>query len=112
MAKNELQKGFDGLLSTIMSHINDSDVTEVSYKIDKCKGIMNISGKKRDEVFRATQHFYDKGVVKTASSFRANMSRSERKKLVKQLRREGFKQQDIADRLGISQSQVSNILNS
>ena len=113
MGKNELQKGFGGLLSTIMSQINDSDVTEVSYKIDKRKGIMNISGKKNDESFRATQRFYgDNGMVQTAARFKQNMSRPERVNVVKQLRREGYKQQEIADMLGISQAQVSNILNS
>ncbi len=113
MAKNELQTIFGGLLDTIKSQVTDNDVTEVSYKIDKKKGIMSISGKKNDESFRATQRFYNgNGMVQTAARFNANMSRSERADVVKQLRREGYKQQEIADMLGISQAQVSNILNS
>ena len=104
-AKSELQ------VNTIMSHINDSDVTKVSCDIDKCKGTMDISVKNSNEVFCEKQRSYDGGFIKTATTFSCNMSQPERKKLVKQLRREGFKQQDIADRLGISQSQVSNLQN-
>ncbi len=55
MSKNELQTGFNGLLNTIQSQIEDDDITEVSYKINKKKGIMSISEKKNNEAFRATK---------------------------------------------------------
>ena len=58
MSKNELQTGFNGLLNTIQSQIEDDDITEVSYKINKKKGIMSISGKKNNEAFRATKQIY------------------------------------------------------
>ena len=74
---------------------------------------MNISGKKNDESFRATQRFYTgNGMIQTAARFNVNMSRSERADLVVELRREGYKQQEIADITGISHAHVSNILNS
>lgn len=113
MSKNELQKGFNGLLNTIQSQIEDDDVTEISYKINKKKGIVSISGKKNNEAFRATQQIYgNNGTLQSASRFNANIDRSERAKIVRDMYRKGYKQQEIADTLGISQSQVSNILNS
>ena len=39
MSKNELQTGFNGLLNTIQSQIEDDDITEVSYKINKKKAL-------------------------------------------------------------------------
>ena len=113
MSKNELQTGFNGLLNTIQSQIEDDDITEVSYKINKKKGIMSISGKKNNEAFRATKQIYgDSGSVQSASRFNANIDRTDRVRIVKDMYRKGFKQQEIADTLGISQAQVSNIINS
>lgn len=113
MGKNEIQKNSNGLLDTIKSQIEDDEVTEVTYRINKKKGIMSISGKKNDEAFRATRQLYgDNGTVQSASRFNANIDRSERSQIVRDMYRQGYKQQEIADMLGISQSQVSNILNS
>lgn len=113
MGKNELTDARKSLMNTITSHLDDSNVTEVTYKIDKRKGIMSVKGKKNDEAFHATQSFYGgKGIIQKASRFQTNIDRSERVDIVKKLRKEGYTQQEIADTLGISQSQVSNILNS
>lgn len=113
MSKNELQVGFNELLNMMQSQIEDDDITEVSYKINKKKGIMSISGKKNNEAFRATKQIYgDNGSVQFASHFNASIDRSERARIVKDMYKKGYKQQEIADTLGISQAQVSNIINS
>lgn len=113
MSKNELQVGYNGLLNTIQSQIEDEDITEVTYKINKKKGIMSISGKKNNEAFRATKQIYgNEGAIQSTSRFNANIDRSERVRIVKDMYKKGYKQQEIADTLGISQAQVSNIINS
>lgn len=113
MNRNSLKNNFNSLMNTIQTQIEDENITEVSYKINKKKGIMSISGKKNNEAFRATQQIYgNNGTLQSASRFNANISRDERVKIVKDMYKKGYKQQEIADTLGISQAQVSNIVNS
>ena len=113
MAKNGLKKTSGTLLSAIQAQLDDDDVTEITYKINKKKGIMTVHGKKNNEAFRATQQIYgENGALQSASHFNADMDKSERKKVAKDLRKKGYKQQEIADTLQISQSQVSNLLRS
>lgn len=113
MSKNELKKLSNGLLDMIQTQIDDDDVTEITYKINKKKGLMTVHGKKKNEAFRATQQIFgENGVLQSAAHFNADMNKSERKKIAKELRKKGYKQQEIADTLHISQSQVSNLLRS
>lgn len=113
MSKKALSIDVNGIMSTVKSQVDDKDVTEVTVKIDKNKGIMNVHGKKNNEVFRVTKQIYDEsGYIQSVSCFDTNAERSKRNQTIKQMyENDHFKQQEIADMLGISQSQVSNILN-
>ena len=113
MKENALQPNYGGLMKTISTQIQDDAVTEVTYKINKEKGILSVHGKKNGEIFRSTQELYNGfGIVQNSSSFHTITDRTERATVVKELRQKGYKQQEIADMLGISQAQVSIILNS
>lgn len=116
MPKNAIQALVpisDEIIDSISSLITDESVTEVTYKINKKKGIINISGKKDNEVFQSTKQIYgDNGCLQSVSRFNSTIARSERKQIVLSMREDGLKQQEIANILGISQSQVSNIVNS
>lgn len=113
MGKSEIQTNTNNLLNTIRAQIEDDSVTEVTYKINKKKGIMSISGKKDNEAFRVIKEIYgNNGYVQSASRFNSNMTRDEKKQAVHEMYSSGYKQQEIADMLGISQPQVSHLLNS
>lgn len=75
-------------------------------------GRIVIRGRKSNgNPFCETQRIYGiSGVVQTASTFKADMSREEKIEAVRQLNKAGYKQREIAAMLGISQSQVSMLL--
>ena len=113
MSKHEIKANSDDLYNTIISQIKDDSVTEVTYKINKKKGIMSISGKGDNGAFRATKELYgNSGSIQSTSLFNTDIDREEKKRIVHEMYKNGYKQQQIADMLGISQSQVSLLLNS
>ena len=111
MVNKVINHSSNSILHLINEQVNDDSIEEITYKINKKKGIINITGKKSDEVFSATKTLFDDcGIIQVASEFKANMSKSDRIEHVKKMRKKGFKQQEIANMIGISQAQVSNIL--
>lgn len=115
MSKNEImigkEKDSNSLLTLIEQQLKDDDIEEVSYKISKKKKIVNITGKKANELFTITRCLFDgDGIVQNLSKFNTNISKSNKEKHIKSLSDKGYKQKEIASMLGISQAQVSNIL--
>lgn len=101
----------DNVLNLINEQINDNSIEEVTYKVNKKKGIINISGKKNDIVFSATKNLFDNnGIMQITSKFNKDISKNEKVKYIKDLSKKGLRQQEIANMLGISQAYVSNVL--
>jgi DNA invertase Pin-like site-specific DNA recombinase len=112
MIKKEFtEKGCGEIFDMFTELLEDDDVTELKFDISKKKCLMTVKGKRENnESFRITKTLCINGTEESASDQKQKTDPSERAKAVKEMREKGYKQQEIADTLGISQAQVSNIL--
>lgn len=112
MIKKEFsEKGCGEIFDMFTELLEDDDITELKFDISKKKCLMTVKGKREnDESFRITKTLRVKGSEEIVADQKRKTDPSERAKTVKEMREKGYKQQEIADTLGISQAQVSNIL--
>ncbi|MFB2517509.1 helix-turn-helix domain-containing protein [Lysinibacillus sp. OTC-L20] len=87
-----------------------SQLTDAKLTIDNSKGIATLSGKKDGHFYSVTIEQSELGQSKTETIYKELGNKYEYKEEVQRLRKQGLKQKDIALRLGISQSSVSNLL--
>ena len=86
---------------------------DVNFKYQRKNGKTSASYKQNGIAFRGEQSQYGSyGTVRKVSQFVDKIPKGDRIEIAKKLYREGHTQQEIADMLGISQSQVSNMINS
>jgi SOS response regulatory protein OraA/RecX len=105
------EKGCGEIFNMFTELLEDDDITELKFDISKKKCLMTVKGKREnDESFRITKTLRGKGSKENATDQKQKTDPSERAKTVKEMREKGYKQQEIADTLGISQALVSNIL--
>lgn len=88
-----------------------SKLSDVKTTTDESKGMATVSGRKGGKQFSFIIEQSDLGETRTASVYKSLERKSDYKDEVKRLRRQGLKQNEIALRLGISQSLVSKLLN-
>lgn len=79
---------------------------------DETKGIAVISGEKDGQIYSLTIQSNPYGVTQLATEYYKPSQKADLMPEVKRLYKDGYKQKEIATMLGISQSTVSNLINS
>lgn len=100
--------------STLRRAVDDvsRQMTKVKTSTDEDKGIATVSGERDGQRLSFTIRQSDLGEIRRATVYTDLPRKSDYKDEVRQLYREGYKQREIAEMLGISQSLVSKLLNS
>ncbi|CAJ1317315.1 helix-turn-helix domain-containing protein [Paenibacillus nuruki] len=86
-------------------------LTDVKTTVDEKKGLATVTGKKDGKILSMSIEQSEIGETRTMSTYSDLEKKSDYKDEVKNLRKKGIKQKDIALRLGISQSLVSKLSN-
>jgi len=103
MSGNLVKKGQVGALQTLENFIFQNVKTSINTKT----GTASITGSKDGYQYTTTVKREKHGVVQTQASFETNLGKEALISQVKQLLKEGYRQREVADMLGISQSLVS-----
>ena len=106
--KNKLQKkeqisGFQAL----ENFVNQTGLENVKTTYNTKTGTACIVGNKDGYQYTTTMQKEVHGVVQTQSRFESNLGKEALVSQVKSLLKQGYKQREVADMLGISQSLVS-----
>ena len=88
-----------------------SKLQSVKIQIDEVKGVATVQGTKGGKSFSFSIEQQDCSEINTEDNDGRPVRKSDYKKEIKRLYKLGFKQIEIARRLNISQSTVSNLLN-
>lgn len=96
---NELQK--------INNFIDNIGLDNVITKYDSKNGIASISGSKDGIQYTTVMTRQNNGIINTSSQFETNLGKKVLIEQIQSLRKQGFKQREVAEMLGISQSLVS-----
>ena len=80
-------------------------------QIDEVKGVATVQGMKGGKIFSFSIEQQDCSEINSKDNDGRPVRKSDYKKEIKRLYKMGFKQIEIARRLNISQSTVSNLLN-
>lgn len=108
---NKLIKSSRSILESMDNFIKCTELKDVKTVFDSKKGTATISGCRDGVQYTTTMKKQKNGVVKTESMFGTNLGKSALTEQIKELKSQGYKQREIADMLGISQSSVSKYLN-
>ncbi|SEH26242.1 helix-turn-helix domain-containing protein [Selenomonas sp. KH1T6] len=79
---------------------------------DEAKGIAILSGEKDNKTYSVTIQANQFGVTQIATEYSKPAKKTDLMPEVKRLYKDGYKQKEIATILGISQTTVSNLINS
>lgn len=105
---NELQRhDSGGFLKLLDRFIQDSGLQDVKTRMDSRKGTATITGSRDGIQYTTTVQRNKYGATRTVSQYDTNVGRDAMIEQVKELRRQHYTQQEIADMLGISQATVS-----
>lgn len=108
---NELDKNHSqNILAAINDLVSSIELQDVKTTFNSKTGTASITGNRDGIQYTTTLKKQSNGVVQTTSYLDINLSRVALKSQIKELRKQGFKQQQIADMLNISQATVSNYL--
>lgn len=105
------RKNDNTLATQINSFIQNTGLEDSYISINTKTGTATITGTKDGLQYTTTVQQMKQGFVQNYTAFSKNMCKSVLIEQVKELRNQGYKQNDIATFLGISQSSVSNYLN-
>ena len=105
MSGDLVKKGQVGALQTLENFIFQTGLENVKTSINTKTGTASITGSKGG--YTTTVKREKHGVVQTQASFETNLGKEALISQVKQLLKEGYRQREVADMLGISQSLVS-----
>lgn len=111
MQNNIVKKKPQNILSAINELVSDMGLNDVRTNFDSKTGIASVVGSKDGFQYTTTVTKHKNGVVKTTSQFVTNLGKEALTAQIKDLRKQGFKQKQIADMLKISQATVSKYLN-
>lgn len=106
----EIQKTDNGILEYLRRFVHDTGFDEFKTSYNSRTGTATVTGKKDGMQYTTTIQRNKYGETRTSSHYNVTVGRKALIEQVKQLRRQGYKQTEIADMLGISQSSVSNYL--
>ena len=90
--------------------VEDIALDEVKTYYNAKTGTASVTGHRDGIQYTTTLSKHSEGVIKTDSMFSLNMGREALGMQIKKLKKEGYKQSEIAAMLGISQPTVSNYL--
>ena len=107
MSGDLVKKGQVGALHTLENFIFQTGLDNVKTYINTKTGTASITGSKGGYQYTTTVKREKHGVVQTQASFETNLGKEALISQVKQLLKEGYRQREVADMLGISQSLVS-----
>ena len=114
MSSNMLpeKKKKNNIMEAIKCLVSDIGLDEVKTTFDSKTKTASVVGNKNGIQYTTTLTEHKSGSIQTNSMFEKNLGKDVLKKQIKKLKQQGYKQQKIADMLGVSQSTVSNYLKS
>ena len=108
---NDLIKGQSkNILAAINNFVSNTGLNDVKTTFDSKTGIASVIGNKDGFQYTTTLTKHVNGVVQTTTQFATNLGKEALTSQIKDLRKQGYKQQQIADMLKISQATVSKYL--
>lgn len=110
MTNDLMKKQSQNILTAISDLISDIGLNDVKTNFDSKTGIASVIGNKDGFQYTTTLTKHLNGVVQTTTKFATNIGKEALISQVKNLRKQGYKQQQIADMLKISQATVSKYL--
>ena len=110
MNNDLMKKQPKNILSAINSFISNTGLNDVKTTFDSKTGIASVIGNKDGFQYTTTLTKHMNGVVQTTTQFATNLGKEALISQIKALRKQGYKQQQIADMLKISQATVSKYL--
>ena len=110
MSKDLMKKQSQNILTVIDNLISDVGLNDVKTSFDSKTGIASVIGNKDGFQYTTTLAKHLHGVVQTTTQFATNLGKEALISQIKDLRKQGYKQQQIADMLKISQATVSKYL--
>lgn len=105
-----MKKQSQNILTVIDNLISDVGLNDVKTSFDSKTGIASVIGNKDGFQYTTTLTKHLHGVVQTTTQFATNLGKEALISQIKDLRKQGYKQQQIADMLKISQATVSKYL--
>lgn len=94
-------------LNLVNEFINQTGLNDTRMTINSKTGTVSITGRKDGYQYTTTMQQEKHGSIVRNSSFEVNVGKEALIEQIKELRSEGYKQLEIAEMLGISQSLVS-----
>lgn len=111
MNGNEITiKQNNNLLNAVNELVGNLPLDDVKTQYNSKTGTASITGHRNGIQYTTTLSGQPEGVIQTNSMFSKNMGKDALEVQIKKLKKEGFKQAEIAKMLGISQPTVSNYL--
>ena len=110
MSHEIVQKEQQNVLSAINEVISNIGLNDVKTSFNSKTGTASVTGNRNGIQYTTTLKRQQHGVIQTNSQFDTNIGKDALAAQVKELRKQGYKQQQIADMLNISQSTVHNYL--
>ena len=100
----------NGLLNAMSELVSKMPLDDVKTQFNAKTGTASITGHRNGIQYTTTLSGHPEGVIQTNAMFNKDMSRDALEMLIKKLKKDGYKQTEIAEMLGISQPTVSNYL--
>ena len=110
MGNDLMKKQPQNILTAINNLVSDIGLNDVKTSFDSKTGIASVIGNKDGVQYTTTLTKHIHGVVQTTTKFATNLGKDALTAQIKDLRKQGYKQQQIADMLKISQATVSKYL--
>ena len=110
MSDNLMKKQPKNILTVMDNLVSDIGLNDVKTTFDSKTGIASVIGNKDGFQYTTTLTKHMNGVVQTTTQFATNLGKEALISQIKALRKQGYKQQQIADMLKISQATVSKDL--
>lgn len=109
--KNEITKqSQENVLLAINNLVKNVGLNDVKTSFNSKTGTASVTGNRNGIQYTTTLKKQQNGITQTSSQFNINISKDALKNQIKDLNKQGFKQQQIADMLNISQPTVSNYI--
>ena len=100
----------NNLLNAVNELVGNIPLEDVKTQFNSKTGTASITGHRNGIQYTTTLSSQPEGVIQTNSMFNKNMGKDALEIQIKKLKKEGYKQTEIAEMLGISQPTVSNYL--
>lgn len=111
MNGNEITiKQNNNLLAAINELVGNVPLSDIKTHYNAKTGTASVTGHRNGIQYTTTLSSHPEGVIQTNSMFNKDVGRDALELQIKKLKKEGYKQTEIAEMLGISQPTVSNYL--